>query len=143
MPKAASPVRLQSELMQSAACVGRRHHRSAAEQIEYWAALGRQLARVLDPDALLDVAAGLVRLRLEPVVAPSIAPEQVFAAVDADRRSQALAQAVTSATLRYQASITHPGYLEQIAPDGSRAVGMFHEGAFLPLDALPASGTAS
>ncbi|MCP9902313.1 hypothetical protein KBZ12_17210 [Cyanobium sp. Cruz CV13-4-11] len=40
---------------------------AAAEQIGYWAALGRQVARVLNPDSLLDVA-----------------PEQVFAALDAD-----------------------------------------------------------
>jgi len=40
--------------MESAALVGARHHRSAAEQIEYWAALGRQVARVLDPDSLLE-----------------------------------------------------------------------------------------
>ncbi|WP_254959113.1 ParD-like family protein [Cyanobium sp. Cruz CV13-4-11] len=50
-------MRLQRELMESAALVGARHQRSAAEQIEYWAALGRQVARVLDPDSLLDVAA--------------------------------------------------------------------------------------
>lgn len=53
--------------MESAALVGARHHRSAAEQIEFWAALGRQVARVLNPDSLLDGA-----------------PEQVFAALDAD-----------------------------------------------------------
>jgi hypothetical protein len=53
--------------MESAALVGARHHRSAAEQIEHWAALGRQVARVLNPDSLLDGA-----------------PEQVFAALDAD-----------------------------------------------------------
>jgi len=42
--------------MESAALVGARHHRSAAEQIEFWAALGRQVARVLNPDSLLDGA---------------------------------------------------------------------------------------
>jgi hypothetical protein len=83
-------------------------HRRAAEQIDDWAALGRLVARVLDPDALLDLAAGLVRLRLEPVVAPSINPEQVFAVVDADRRSQALPHIVTSAALRHQASTPIP-----------------------------------
>jgi hypothetical protein len=53
--------------MESAALVGARHNRSAAEQIEYWAALGLQVARVLNPDSLLDGA-----------------PEQLFAALDAD-----------------------------------------------------------
>jgi hypothetical protein len=56
MPKSASPVRLQQALMRSAALAGAREHRSAAEQIEYWAALGQQVAGILDPDKLLDVA---------------------------------------------------------------------------------------
>ena len=57
MPKAVSPVRLQQELMQRATLTGARHQRSAAEQIEYWAALGQQVAGILDPDKLLDVIA--------------------------------------------------------------------------------------
>ncbi|MCP9921036.1 hypothetical protein KBZ12_16425 [Cyanobium sp. Cruz CV13-4-11] len=141
MPKAASPVRLQRELMESAALVGARYHRSAAEQIEYWAALGRQVARVLDPDSLLDVAAGLTRLRLEPVAAPIVAPEQVFAALDADRVSGTLAQTVSTAAFRYQACISQPGQLEQIGPDGTRRVGTFRDGAFEPIDNEPCSGS--
>ena len=43
--------------MESAARAGALHHRSAAEQIEYWADLGRRVARVLDPESLLDLAA--------------------------------------------------------------------------------------
>ena len=61
MPKAASPVRLQQELMQAAALSGGRFHRSTAEQIEYWAEIGRQVANLLDPDTLLAIAAGLAR----------------------------------------------------------------------------------
>ena len=142
MPKSASPVRLQRELMESAALVGARHHRSAAEQIEYWAALGRQVARVLDPDSLLDVAAGLTRLRLEPVSAPIVAPDQVFAALDADRESGTLAHTVSTAAFRYQASISQPGHLEQIGPDGTRRVGTFRDGAFEPIDDEPSSRSA-
>ncbi|MCT0226007.1 ParD-like family protein [Synechococcus sp. CS-1328] len=128
--------------MESAARIGARHHRSAAEQIEYWAALGRQVARVLDPDTLLDVAAGLTRLRPEPVVAPMVSPEQVFAAVEADRQSGALQQIVSSAAFRYQASITQPGSLEQITPDGTRIVGLFRHGLFQPIDTEPSTDSA-
>jgi hypothetical protein len=128
--------------MESAALVGARHHRSAAEQIEYWAALGRQVARVLNPDSLLDVAAGLTRLRLEPVAAPIVAPEQVFAALDADRESGTLAQTVSTATFRYQASTSQPGYLDQIGPDGTRCVGTFRDGLFQPIDNGLSSGSA-
>lgn len=133
MPKASSPVRLQRQLMESAARVGSRHHRSAAEQIEYWATLGRQIAHLLDPDSILDVAAGLTRLTLQPVAAASVSPVEVFAAVDADRSSPQLAQAVTTAGCRYQACPDHPGYLEQIRADGSRCVGLFRDGSFHPV----------
>ena len=133
MPKASSPVRLQQELMDSAARIGGRHHRSAAEQIEYWAALGRQVAHLLDPDSVLDVAAGITRLTLQPVDPSPVQPEQVFAAVDRDRSSTALAKEVTKAGCRYQACVDHPGYLEQILPDGRRSIGHFRDGSFHPL----------
>ena len=50
MPKAASPVRLQEELMESARISGSIQHRSAAKQIEYWADLGRKVSKAIDPD---------------------------------------------------------------------------------------------
>jgi len=134
MAKAASPVRLQEELMQAASLTGARSHRSAAEQVEYWASLGRQIANFVDPDTLLEVAAGLARLKVEPTVSQSIDPEAVFAAVEADRRSGVLSKKVTTASIRYQASVTHPGYLEQIDENGARTVGTFNNGAFTPFD---------
>ena len=134
MPKSASPVRLQQELMQSATLAGARHHRSAAEQIEYWATLGRQVAGVLDPDKLLDVLSGLAALRVEPVTTAAVAPEQVFGALEQQRRSGELVGAVSSASLRYQASTTHPGFLEEVASDGKRRLGQFRHGVFDPLE---------
>ncbi|MCF6202823.1 MAG: ParD-like family protein [Methylococcaceae bacterium] len=59
MAKSASPIRLQADLMQAAEITAKRYHRSTAEQIEYWADLGRTVASTLDPDVLLSVAAGL------------------------------------------------------------------------------------
>ena len=133
MPKSASPVRLQQELMQSATLAGARHHRSAAEQIEYWATLGRQVAGVLDPDKLLDVLSGLAAVRVEPVTTAAVAPEQAFAALEQQRRSGQLSGAVSSAALRYQASTAHPGFLEEIASDGRRRLGQFRHGMFEPV----------
>ena len=131
MAKSASPVRLQEALMRSAALVGARHHRSAAQQIEYWASLGREVAALLDPDRLLAVQAGLARLRVEPVTVASVIPEQVFAALEADRSSGVLANSVSSAPVRYQACSSRPGYLERLDRDGSRSVGRFANGEFL------------
>ena len=131
MAKSPSPVRLQDALMRSAALAGARHHRSAAQQIEYWASLGREVAALLDPDRLLAVQAGLARLHVEPVTAPSVIPQQVFAALEADRSSGVLANSVSSAPVRYQACSSRPGYLERLDKDGSRSVGRFANGEFL------------
>jgi len=85
MAKAASPVRLQQELMEKAALAGARQHRSAAEKIEYWAPLGRQVAGVLDPDTLLDVFSGLAALKVVPIAGVAVDPEQGFAVLENER----------------------------------------------------------
>lgn len=134
MAKASSPVRLQDDLMRRAALVGGRHHRSAAQQIEYWAALGQEVAALLDPDALLDVKAGLARLRVEPVRAAPVAPESVFASLDAQRQSGGLTASVSTASVRYQSCPERPGLLERIDNDGNRTAGTFEGGMFRPCD---------
>ncbi len=103
MPKSASPVRLQQELMQQATLTGARHHRSAAEQIEDWGTLGQQVARVLDPGKLLDVFTGLSALKVVPIATSAVDPEQAFAALEQQRRSGQLSQSVSGTSLRYQA----------------------------------------
>ncbi|MEX0588116.1 MAG: hypothetical protein WD136_02570 [Cyanobium sp.] len=121
MVKSASPIRLQEELVQSATTAAALHHRSIAEQIEYWASLGRQVARFVDPDTLLEVASGLAALHVEPVASKPIPPEAAFAAL------------VSQAPIRYQASLEHPGALEQITADGQRTIGTFHKLFLEPL----------
>ena len=130
MPKSGSPVRLQQELMQSATLAGARQHRSAAEQIEYWAALGQQVAGVLDPDKLLDVLTGLAALKVVPVTSVAVDSEQAFAALEHQRRSGQLSRSVSSASLRYQASRDLPGLLEEINANGTRRLGHFRGGRF-------------
>ncbi|WP_426416859.1 TA system antitoxin ParD family protein [Aestuariirhabdus sp. LZHN29] len=130
MAKASSPVRLQQDLMESAKLAGERLHRSAAEQIEYWASIGRSVANVVDPDSLLDVSTGLARLKIEPVASPAINPEDVFAGLERDRQNGLLASSITSSPLRYQASSTHPGLLEQIDAQGRVTLGQFKSGVF-------------
>jgi len=133
MAKAASPVRLQAELMQAASTAGQRQHRSAAEQVEYWAALGRSIAKVVDPDSLLAISTGLARLKIEPVDPPPIDPDAVFASLERDRETGTLADSIPAGTVRYQASVTHPGALEQITAAGRVSVGRFSNGKFNPL----------
>ncbi len=133
MAKAASPIRLQADLMQVAELTAKRHHRSTAEQIEYWADLGRAVASTLDPDILLSVASGLTVIKTEPVLTSPIDPDSIFQSLENDRETGILHSTVTSSPLRYQRSIKHLGYLEQIDPNGKITTGQFENGQFIAL----------
>lgn len=141
MAKAASPVRLEQALMEAATVAGKAHHRSAAEQIEYWASLGRKVAKVVNPDTLLEINAGLAKLSVEKVAPVNVNPDAVFAALDQSRAAGALTAAITSGAVQYQASHSHPGFLEQVHPDGRVVVGQFTNGQFQPLDGLARTAT--
>lgn len=125
-----SPIRLQAELMQAATLAGKRHHRSTAEQIEYWAEMGRSMGAFLKPDDLLLVSSGLANIRVEPVTGRPVIPSSVFQVLEKDRASGTLGQAVTSRPVKYQASSTFPGMLEQINENGEIKVGKFEHGQF-------------
>ena len=133
MSKSASPIRLEAELMQAAASTGRLQHRSAAKQIEYWAGIGRSVSKIIGQDTLLEIRAGLVRLKVEPVTNVTIEPEKIFSDLEHDRKTGKLAASVTASSVRYQASSRYPGQLEQLLPDGRVIVGQFHNGAFTPM----------
>jgi hypothetical protein len=108
-------------------------HRSATEQIEYWAEMGRQVSMLLNPDDLLSVSAGLARIKVEPVHGEPVDPDEVFQSLEAERASGTLPHSVTCISVRYQASIIHPGYLEQIDADGNIKTGRFRNGVFIEL----------
>lgn len=133
MAKAASPIRLQEDLMKAAALAGKRQHRSATEQVEYWAKMGRQVSMMLNPDDLLSVSAGLAKIKVEPVRGGPVDPDEVFQSLEAERASGTLPHSVTGSSVRYQASIIHPGYLEQIDADGNIKTGRFRNGVFIEL----------
>jgi len=132
MAKANSPIRLDQSLMDTATSVAKAAHRSTAEQIEFWADIGRTLTQIVDVHTLLSLKAGTVRLLVEPVQAETIDPDDLFEQLDADRASGSLSQNVTGCKVRYQASVSYPGWLEQICADGSKIVGSFEGGEFKP-----------
>ena len=134
MAKSASPIRLQAELMQVAASTAKRFHRSTAEQIEYWADLGRTVASTLDPDVLLSVASGLTLIKTEAVISEPIDPAVVFQALEDNREEGVLQKSITCSTVRYQSSTTYLGYLEKIDLNGNATVGQFENGQFIELD---------
>jgi len=135
MAKASSPVRLDRELMEAATLAGATLHRSTAEQIEYWADLGRKVSRIITPETLLEVKAGLATLTVEKAKPVSVDPDAVFDTLDRKRESGALQEAITGGNIRYQASRQHPGFLEEVHPDGNIVVGQFKDGRFEPLGA--------
>lgn len=131
MAKSASPIRLQAELMQVAESTAKRFHRSTAEQIEYWAGLGRSVSSSLDPDVLLSVASGLTMIKAEPVFSSAMEPDQVFSTLESNRQSGLLQDGVSSNTVQYQSSTKYLGYLEQIDHDGQIITGQFENGVFI------------
>jgi len=130
MVKAASPVRLQDDLMKSAKLAGELFHRSAAEQVEYWADIGRSVSKMIDPDKLISIRSGLSRINVEPIVVKSINPEHVFRNLEIKREDGTLAQQVTTNSFKYQVSLSHPGYLERIE-NGTITIGQFKNGEFV------------
>lgn len=133
MAKASSPIRLEADLMAKAQMTAALHHRTPAEQIEYWAELGQAVQGMLDPQAILNVQTGLASIKVEPTLSGPIDADFVFEALDIDRASGQLAASVAQASIRYQASQTHPGYLEKREGD-TVLVGRFLNGEFLPID---------
>jgi len=134
MAKALSPVRLQDDLMQAAKLTGNRFHRSTAEQIEYWADIGRKVSKVLDPDTLISISTGLAQVKVEPIYGTPIDPDDVFNSLEAQRQQGTLTQAVTSSAIKYQSSLVHLGYLERIDQKGNVSVGQFKNGEFVTVD---------
>ncbi len=136
MAKAKSPIRLQETLMQAAKLSGERFHRSTAEQIEYWADIGRKVSTILDPDALISIATGLAVVKVEPIYGQAINPDDVFSSLEAQRQQGTLTQVVTNSAVKYQSSLAHPGYLEKIDQEGNILVGQFNKGEFMPIDKI-------
>lgn len=133
MAKAQSPVRLEAGLMESAAIAGEVYKRSAAEQVEYWASIGRTVAPKITPEELLELKSGLIQLKFERNDNVTVNANALLAEIDQARDSGTLSKSIVSDQIRYQASIARPGYLEQVSPDGSVVVGMFENGEFIPL----------
>jgi hypothetical protein len=133
MAKAASPIRLQKELMSAAELAGKRFHRSTAEQIEYWAEMGRNVSTLLNPDDLAAIAAGVAKLKLVPVYGKPVDPALVFQTLEDERARGSLSQRVTNSPVKYQASLEHPGCLEQIDLNSQIRVGKFIDGEFVEI----------
>ena len=129
----ASPLRLDPHLVHQAEVEGRLHKRTVPKQIEYWAELGKSVQQIIDPESLVAITQGLVKVNLEPVVGAAADPDEVFESLERDRNSGRLAAEVTGASIYYEASRTHPGYLDRVGENGARETGQFRNGEFIVL----------
>lgn len=128
-----TPLRLDDALVRQAELEARLSKRTTPKQIELWAEIGRVVVDELDQRDLVALTQGFVRLRVETTPSGPVDAEAVFAAVQSDRASGALADRVTRATVYYEASRTRPGLLDRVLPDGTRETGSFRDGEFLPV----------
>jgi hypothetical protein len=133
MAKAHSPIRIQDDLMRAARAAGQQMHRSTAEQIEYWASIGKSLSGVVDADQLLDVISGLATIEIKPVGNVNVDFDTVLDELEKDRSSGVLEHAVRSQDeTHYQACRLRPGFIERVEPGGAVIVGKFENGVFKP-----------
>jgi hypothetical protein len=127
-------MRLDSALVTDAQAIASTMHRSTAEQIEHWSALGQRLSEALTAQQIAQFLTGIgqitfVQSEHEPIYVMALSEK-----VEKDSQSGALAQELLSKghTL-YQPSPQGNGILEAIKPDGSRVLGAFKNGVFKAL----------
>ena len=138
MTKSTSPIRLQAALLEAAQVSGAVQHRTAAEQIEYWAEIGRKVSRVIDPETLLAVKSGWARIIVESLPPADVDLDGFIASLAAGEHTQAMAAAIAKRSpIRYQACAANPDLLEEIDQTGKKVVGEYVDGEFRPLSRDP------
>lgn len=126
------PVRLDKNLVHDAEMEVASQKRSAPKQIEYWAEIGRSVARFASSSDLLALKQGFAQVNIVPIASVIVDPTEVFGALETDGEQGALSRAVTQAKVWYEASVSHPGLLDRVQADGTRETGSFCDGEFIP-----------
>ena len=126
-----SPMRLDAALVEAAKREGSIKKRSAPKQIEFWAELGKAVEHVLDYNDIFAVIQGLKKVKVESVESIAVDSADVFNCLEDERKSNKLAQKVTSAAIYFEASRRQPGLLDRVnTATGERQTGRFHNGEF-------------
>ena len=127
----ANPLRLSSELVEAAERESLIQKRSVPKQIEFWAALGKAVQNVIDYSDVIAVTQGLKKIIVEPIAAPAVSPADVFDRLERNRGNGSLARNVTTASIYYEASKSHPGMIDRVdSAAGERRTGIFQNGQF-------------
>jgi hypothetical protein len=130
-------IRLDSALIDAARSEGAIQKRSISKQIEHWAEVGKSIASKINPTDLMALSQGLVDVKMEPITSVPIDPNDVFNALENDRKNKTLSQKVTSARYYYESSETQPGLLDRVdTKTGKRRTGEFKNGKFKAVKSL-------
>jgi ParD-like antitoxin of type II bacterial toxin-antitoxin system len=130
-------LRIDKDLALQAEREARIQNRSKTKQLEYWAKLGKAISSKLNIEDVFAVSQGIKTISLE--ITPSaqsilIDSDVILNDLENDRKKGILAENVTSASTYYEASVDHPGYLDQMnSITKKRQTGSFENGEFKAL----------
>lgn len=130
-------LRIDKELALQAEREARIQNRSKAKQLEYWAKIGKAISSKLNIADVFAVSQGIKTIKLE--VSPSVQSmlvnsDAVFNDLENDRDRGLLTKNITSASVYYEASVEHPGYLDRVnSATQKRQTGSFENGEFKAL----------
>ena len=128
----ASPMRLNSDLIEAAKMEGMVQKRSIPMQIEYWAELGRAVEGIIDLKDVFAVMQGVKTVRLESAFSAPIDPSDVFNDLEKNSGTKDLSSKLTASPFYYEASRSSPGLLDRVnVKTGERRTGHFENGEFI------------
>jgi hypothetical protein len=124
--------RLGFEIVAHAKTSAKIQKRTVPNQIEHWADLGRRVEKMIDHTSLEAILQDKAIVEVKPAPSKPVEVREIFAELEADRRSGKLAKNLTRAAMIYEASPSRPGLLDQIDERGVRRTGCFENGEFVP-----------
>ena len=131
------PLRIDKDLADQAEREAKIQNRSRAKQLEYWAKIGRAVSPQLSVADAIAVSQGIKSIILEISAAAqsiTVDSDDIFNELENNRVKGLAAKNVTSARIYYEASIEHPGYLDQVdSVTKKRQPGIFENGEFQAL----------
>lgn len=126
-----TPLRVNDGLFQEAEAEGSLMNRSAAKQVEFWAELGKRVAHSVTPTDMLALMQGIAEVQVEVAAPDRIEPTEIFVAVDNASGNGQLGQQITRGNVYFEASLSKPGLLDKVMPNGQRLTGHFENGLFI------------
>lgn len=131
---ARSGVRINAELHDAARQAAEVSARTVPAQVEYWMKIGQLFdGDVLNAQQIFDLFQGKTFVESVSIKEnKAIATDDVFATLDADRESGALAKQIPAAAPVYDIDTKRSGAIRRVNADGSTEYGQFIEGRFVP-----------